>query len=147
MPKEMLTVVDKPADPVRGGSPAAAAGITDMIFVTGRNKRAIEDHFDRAYELERTSWNAPASRRCLTSRRRRFRVQYQLHISPRGDAPASAMVLCAQPVVVMKPFAVILADELAFAPPTAALARAVPRAQLAGICHRLAAAPATVVVA
>ena len=51
MPKEMLTVVDKPLIQY-AVEEAAAAGITDMIFVTGRNKRAIEDHFDRAYELE-----------------------------------------------------------------------------------------------
>src|SRR3981189_961676 len=50
-PKEWLPVVKKPLiqDAVEE---AAAAGITDMIFITGRNKRAIEDHFDKAYELE-----------------------------------------------------------------------------------------------
>ena len=47
MPKEMLTVVDKPLIQY-AVEEAAAAGITDMIFITGRNKRAIEDHFDRA---------------------------------------------------------------------------------------------------
>src|SRR5918911_4164179 len=50
-PKEMLCVVDKPLIQY-AVEEAAAAGITDMIFVTGRNKRAIEDHFDKAYELE-----------------------------------------------------------------------------------------------
>ena len=50
-PKEMLPVVDKPLIQY-AVEEAAAAGITDMIFITGRNKRAIEDHFDKAYELE-----------------------------------------------------------------------------------------------
>src|SRR5260370_29795101 len=50
-PKEMLPVVDKPLIQY-AVEEAAAAGITDMIFITGRNKRAIEDHFDKAYELD-----------------------------------------------------------------------------------------------
>src|SRR6266550_4186087 len=50
-PKEMLPIVDKPLIQY-AVEEAAAAGITDMIFVTGRHKRAIEDHFDKAYELE-----------------------------------------------------------------------------------------------
>src|SRR3954449_5623016 len=50
-PKEMLPIVDKPLIQY-AVEEAAAAGITEMIFVTGRSKRAIEDHFDKAYELE-----------------------------------------------------------------------------------------------
>src|SRR5512144_1592171 len=50
-PKEMLPIVDKPLIQY-AVEEAAAAGITDMVFITGRNKRAIEDHFDMAYELE-----------------------------------------------------------------------------------------------
>src|SRR5438270_4040467 len=50
-PKEMLPIVDKPLIQYTVEE-AVAAGITEMIFITGRNKRAIEDHFDRAYELE-----------------------------------------------------------------------------------------------
>src|SRR5258706_318446 len=50
-PKEMLPIVDKPLIQY-AVEEAAAAGITEMVFVTGRNKRAIEDHFDKAYELE-----------------------------------------------------------------------------------------------
>src|ERR1051325_1328835 len=50
-PKEMLPIVDKPLIQY-AVEEAAAAGVTDMIFITGRNKRAIEDHFDKAYELE-----------------------------------------------------------------------------------------------
>ncbi len=51
MPKEMLPIVDKPLIQY-AVEEAVAAGITDLIFITGRNKRAIEDHFDRAPELE-----------------------------------------------------------------------------------------------
>lgn len=50
-PKEMLPIVDKPLIQY-AVEEAVAAGITEMIFITGRNKRAIEDHFDTAYELE-----------------------------------------------------------------------------------------------
>lgn len=50
-PKEMLPIVDKPLIHY-AVEEAVAAGITEMVFITGRNKRAIEDHFDKAYELE-----------------------------------------------------------------------------------------------
>ena len=50
-PKEMLPIVDKPLIQY-AVEEAVAAGITDLIFITGRSKRAIEDHFDKAYELE-----------------------------------------------------------------------------------------------
>src|SRR3954454_18331138 len=50
-PKEMLPIVDKPLIQY-AVEEAVAAGITDLVFITGRNKRAIEDHFDTAYELE-----------------------------------------------------------------------------------------------
>ena len=50
-PKEMMPVVDKPLIQY-AVEEAVAAGMTDMIFITGRNKRAIEDHFDKAYEVE-----------------------------------------------------------------------------------------------
>src|SRR3954467_14326452 len=50
-PKEMLPIVDKPLIQY-AVEEAVAAGVTEMIFITGRNKRAIEDHFDKAYELE-----------------------------------------------------------------------------------------------
>ena len=111
MPKEMLTVVDKPLIQY-AVEEAAAAGITDMIFITGRNKRAIEDHFDRAYELENELARAgkqslldelaaavPSNINCIFLRQ--------------GDALGLGhAVLCAQPVVGDEPFAVILADEL-----------------------------------
>ena len=69
-PKEMLPIVDKPLIQY-AVEEAVAAGITHMIFITGRNKRAIEDHFDKAYELEtelKGRGRAEAARRrCRTS--------------------------------------------------------------------------------
>jgi UTP--glucose-1-phosphate uridylyltransferase len=62
-PKEMLTVVDKPLIQY-AVEEAYEAGIREMIFVTGRSKRAIEDHFDMAYELE-TELEAAGKQACL----------------------------------------------------------------------------------
>jgi UTP--glucose-1-phosphate uridylyltransferase len=109
-PKEMLPIVDKPLIQY-AVEEAAAAGITDMIFVTGRNKRAIEDHFDRVPELEGALAKGkpelialvqgvlPAGCRCV----------YIRQAEPLGLGHA---VLCAQPVVGNEPFAVLLADDL-----------------------------------
>jgi UTP--glucose-1-phosphate uridylyltransferase len=117
-PKEMLPIVDKPLIQY-AVEEAAAAGITEMIFVTGRNKRAIEDHFDKAYELEteleRNNKDVlldmvrsvlPEGVRCI----------YIRQAEPLGLGHA---VLCAQPVVGNDPFAVLLADDLIDAQPPA----------------------------
>lgn len=110
-PKEMMAIVDKPLIQY-AVEEAVAAGITDMIFVTGRSKRAIEDHFDKAYELEAelerkgkmellrmTQEVIPDGINCI----------YIRQSEPLGLGHA---VLCAQPVVKNEPFAVILADDL-----------------------------------
>ena len=95
---------------------AAAAGITDMIFITGRNKRAIEDHFDKAYELETE----------LALRHKMALLEQVQAATPRGincvyirQTEALGLghaVLCAEPVVADEPFAVLLADDLIDAP-------------------------------
>jgi UTP--glucose-1-phosphate uridylyltransferase len=110
-PKEMLPVVDKPLIQY-AVEEAAAAGITDMIFITGRNKRAIEDHFDKAYELETE----------LLLRNKQALLEQVQAATPRGincvyirQTEALGLghaVLCAEPVVVDEPFAVLLADDL-----------------------------------
>jgi UTP--glucose-1-phosphate uridylyltransferase len=127
-PKEMLPIVDKPLIQY-AVEEAAAAGITDLIFVTGRNKRAIEDHFDGNPELERALETKaellaiargvlPAGCRCI----------YLRQAEPLGLGHA---VLCAQPVVGNEPFAVVLADDLIDAnPPT--LARMTKRFETEG---------------
>jgi len=117
-PKEMLPVVDKPLIQY-AVEEAAAAGITDMIFVTGRNKRAIEDHFDLNPELESSLVDKPdllaLARSVLPAG---CRCIYLRQAEPLGLGHA---VLCAQPVVGDEPFAVLLADDLIDAqPPTMA---------------------------
>jgi UTP--glucose-1-phosphate uridylyltransferase len=117
-PKEMLPVVDKPLIQY-AVEEAAAAGITEMIFVTGRNKRAIEDHFDKAYELE-TELERKNKDQLLDMVRSVLpegaRCIYLRQAEPLGLGHA---VLCAQPVVGSEPFAGILADDLMDSEPPA----------------------------
>ncbi len=110
-PKEMLPVVDKPLIQY-AVEEAAAAGITDMIFVTGRSKRAIEDHFDKAYELENE----------LERKNKTEMLEFVRDLLPKNmnciyirQAEALGLghaVLCAKSVVGDEPFAVLLADDL-----------------------------------
>jgi UTP--glucose-1-phosphate uridylyltransferase len=110
-PKEMLPIVDKPLIQY-AVEEAAAAGITDMIFITGRNKRAIEDHFDKAYELETE----------LALRHKKELLEMVQSAVPPGinciyirQTEALGLghaVLCAAPVIGDEPFAVLLADDL-----------------------------------
>jgi UTP--glucose-1-phosphate uridylyltransferase len=110
-PKEMLPVVDKPLIQY-AVEEAAAAGITDMIFITGRSKRAIEDHFDKAYELETE----------LALRNKTSLLDIAQNVVPPGtncifirQTEALGLghaVLCAAPVIGDEPFAVLLADDL-----------------------------------
>ncbi len=109
--KEMLPVVDKPLIQY-AVEEAVAAGITDMVFITGRNKRAIEDHFDKAYELEATL-EASGKLKLLSYVQevvpKNVNCIYIRQAEPLGLGHA---VLCAKPVVQDEPFAVILADDL-----------------------------------
>jgi len=115
-PKEMLPIVDKPLIQY-AVEEAAAAGITDMIFITGRHKRAIEDHFDKAYEIE-SDLEAKGKRDLLEVVQGVLppgcRCIYTRQPEPLGLGHA---VLCAQPVVGNEPFAVLLADDLIDARP------------------------------
>jgi UTP--glucose-1-phosphate uridylyltransferase len=117
-PKEMMPVVDKPLIQY-AVEEAAAAGITDMIFVTGKHKRAIEDHFDKAYELE-TELERKGKEALLAQVREVLpegvRCIYIRQAEPLGLGHA---VLCAQPVVGDDPFAVLLADDLMHSEPPA----------------------------
>jgi UTP--glucose-1-phosphate uridylyltransferase len=110
-PKEMMPVVDKPLIQY-AVEEAVAAGLTEMIFITGRNKRAIEDHFDKAYEIE--SELASRGKTDLLDIVRgvlppNVRCIYIRQSEPLGLGHA---VLCAKPVNNDEPFAVILADDL-----------------------------------
>ncbi len=115
-PKEMMPIVDKPLIQY-AVEEAAAAGITDMVFVTGRNKRAIEDHFDKAYEME-NELAAKGKRELLDLVQGVLppgcRCIYIRQAEPLGLGHA---VLCAQPVIGDEAFAVILADDLVDADP------------------------------
>ncbi|MDO8893105.1 MAG: UTP--glucose-1-phosphate uridylyltransferase GalU [Sulfurimicrobium sp.] len=115
-PKEMLTVVDKPLIQY-AVEEAIAAGITDMVFITGRNKRAIEDHFDKAFEME-----AELEAKGKTEMLEMIRSVIPSHINCIYIRQAEALglghaVLCAKPVIGNDPFAVILADDLIDAEP------------------------------
>jgi len=109
-PKEMLPIVDKPLIQY-AVEEAVAAGITELIFITGRNKRAIEDHFDTAYELEAELEAAGKMALLETVRNvipKNVNCIYIRQSSPLGLGHA---VLCARPVVGNDPFAVLLADD------------------------------------
>ena len=110
-PKEMLPVVDKPLIQY-AVEEAYQAGIRHMIFVTGRNKRAIEDHFDTAYELETEL--EQAGKAALLSVVRSVQPEDMMCSyvrQPRALGLGHA-VLCAQHLVGEHPFAVLLADDL-----------------------------------
>lgn len=115
-PKEMLPIVDKPLIQY-AVEEALEAGITDIIFISSRTKRTVEDHFDKAYELETE----------LAGRGKDKVLELVQSIRPAGvnfiyirQAEALGLghaVLCAKPVVGNEPFAVILADDLIDAKP------------------------------
>src|SRR5688500_12550781 len=110
-PKEMLPIVDKPLIQY-AVEEAYQAGIRHMLFVTGRNKRAIEDHFDTAYELE-SELEANQKNELLTLVRSMQPDDMDCSYvrQPRSLGLGHA-VLCAQPLVNNEPFAVLLADDL-----------------------------------
>ena len=114
-PKEMLPVVDKPLIQY-AVEEAYAAGIRHMIFVTGRSKRAIEDHFDTAYELEAEL--ETAGKEALLALVRSVQpddMDCAFVRQPRSLGLGHA-VLCAEPLVGNEPFAVLLADDLMVGP-------------------------------
>ena len=114
-PKEMLPIVDKPLIQY-AVEEAIEAGCTELVFITGRHKRSIEDHFDKAYELENE----------LAIRNKEKLLSCVQNIVPSSvsciyirQAEALGLghaVLCAKPAIGNEPFAVILADDLIDAP-------------------------------
>jgi len=130
MPKELLPIIDKPIIQY-AVEEAIAAGITDLIFVTGRNKRAVEDHFDANLEMEAQ----------LVAKGKMDLRDMVRNIVPDGVScifvrqPEALglghAVLCAAPAVGDNPFVVLLADDLMLGEdlPTAALVRAFGRSQ------------------
>jgi UTP--glucose-1-phosphate uridylyltransferase len=110
MPKEVLPILDKPLVQY-GVEEAFAAGLTDIGFVTGRGKRAIEDHFDMSYELEHQieGTGKEKARRGIRELIERCSFSYtrQIHMRGLGDA-----ILKGRTVIGDEPFGVVLADDL-----------------------------------
>ncbi|HJX04592.1 MAG TPA: UTP--glucose-1-phosphate uridylyltransferase, partial [Thermoplasmata archaeon] len=109
-PKEMLPVVDKPAIQYVVEE-AVASGMTDIIIITGRGKRAIEDHFDKSYELEhklRESGNSEA----LAEVQRIASMADIFYIRQKEQLGLGHAVLCAKKHVGNEPFAVMLGDDI-----------------------------------
>jgi UTP--glucose-1-phosphate uridylyltransferase len=109
-PKEMLPVVDKPAIQYVVEE-AVAAGLNDVLLITGRSKRSIEDHFDRAYELEealtaKEDWDKLS---LVRESSELATMHYVRQGDPKGLGHA---VLCAEQHVGQEPFAVLLGDDL-----------------------------------
>jgi UTP--glucose-1-phosphate uridylyltransferase len=116
-PKEILPIVDKPIIQY-AAEEAIAAGILQLIFVTGKHKRSIEDHFDKAYELE-NELEAKGKRGLLDSVRNVLPDNASCIYTRQAEALGLGhAILCAWPAVGDEAFAVILADDLIRATPT-----------------------------
>lgn len=116
-PKEILPIVDKPIIQY-AAEEAIAAGILQLIFVTGKHKRSIEDHFDKAYELE-NELEAKGKRSLLDSVRNVLPDSASCIYTRQAEALGLGhAILCAWPVVGHEAFAVILADDVIRATPT-----------------------------
>lgn len=110
-PKEMLPIVDKPLIQY-AAEEAVAAGITELIFITGRTKRSITDHFDKAYELETELEKKGKSDKLEIVRQIIPGGVTCIYIRQAEPLGLGHAVLCAKPVVGDSPFAVILPDDL-----------------------------------
>ena len=110
-PKEMMPIVDKPLIQY-AVEEAVAAGIDEMIFITGRTMRSIEDHFDKAYELENEL--ALKNKTALLEEVRNLLPKSVkcIYIRQSEALGLGHAVLCAQPAIGEEPFAVLLADDL-----------------------------------
>ena len=110
MPKEMLPIVNKPLIQY-GVEEARDAGLKHMAVVTGRGKRALEDHFDISYELEQQIQGTDKERYLASTRELidscTFSYTRQIEMKGLGHA-----ILCGQPLIGDEPFAVVLADDL-----------------------------------
>jgi UTP--glucose-1-phosphate uridylyltransferase len=109
-PKEMLPVVDKPLIQY-AVEEAYAAGIREMIFVTGRTKRAVEDHFDTAYELETELERAGKHELLALARSIAPSDMTCVYVRQNRALGLGHAVLCAKPLIGQESFAVLLADD------------------------------------
>ena len=110
-PKEMLPVVDKPLIQY-AAEEAEAAGVSDLVFVTGRTKRSIADHFDKAYELEAELKAAGKTELLETVQNILPPDVHCIYLRQAEARGLGHAILCAKPVVQNDAFAVLLADDL-----------------------------------
>ena len=117
MPKEMLTVVDRPLIQY-AVEECLAAGIEEFVFVTGRNKSALEDHFDSAYELEATLEQRQKERELEQTREATLKPGNAIFTRQQRPLGLGHAVWCARDWIGEEPFAVLLPDELMIGSPT-----------------------------
>jgi UTP--glucose-1-phosphate uridylyltransferase len=117
MPKEMLTVVDRPLIQY-AVEECLAAGIEEFVFVTGRNKSAIEDHFDAAYELEATLNERGKTRELKQTQDAAIKPGNAIFTRQQSPLGLGHAVWCARDWIGREPFAVLLPDELTISSPT-----------------------------
>src|SRR5450755_257664 len=117
MPKEMLTVVDRPLIQY-AVEECLAAGIEQFVFVTGRNKSALEDHFDSAYELEATLQQRGKARELKQTQEATIKAGNAVFTRQQEPLGLGHAVWCARDWIGSEPFAVLLPDELTIDSPT-----------------------------
>jgi UTP--glucose-1-phosphate uridylyltransferase len=117
MPKEMLTVVDRPLIQY-AVEECLAAGIEEFVFVTGRNKGALEDHFDSAFELEATLGQRGKARELKQTREATIKAGNAVFTRQQEPLGLGHAVWCARDWIGREPFAVLLPDELTIDQPT-----------------------------
>jgi UTP--glucose-1-phosphate uridylyltransferase len=117
MPKEMLTVVDRPLIQY-AIEECLAAGIEEFVFVTGRNKGALEDHFDHAYELEATLVQRGKKPELLQTEAATIKPGNAIFTRQQKPLGLGHAVWCARHWIGREPFAVLLPDELMISTPT-----------------------------
>jgi UTP--glucose-1-phosphate uridylyltransferase len=117
MPKEMLTIVDRPLIQY-AVEECLAAGIEQFVFVTGRNKSALEDHFEAAYELEATLEQRRKGPELKQTQDATIKAGNAIFTRQQRPLGLGHAVWCARPWIGHEPFAVLLPDELTIGSPT-----------------------------
>ena len=110
MPKELLPIIDKPLIQY-AAEEAIAAGLDTLIFITGRNKRAIEDHFDNAYELE-SQLSGTSKESYLKDIKEIIKKSTFTYVRQKQMLGLGHAILTSEPLIGDEPFAVVLADDL-----------------------------------
>ncbi|MBM3648600.1 MAG: UTP--glucose-1-phosphate uridylyltransferase GalU [Alphaproteobacteria bacterium] len=131
MPKEMLTVVDRPLIQY-AVEECLAAGIEEFVFVTGRNKSALEDHFDAAYELEATLEQRGKKHELRQTQDATIKPGNAIFTRQQKPLGLGHAVWCARDWIGREPFAVLLPDELTIDTPSCTAQLAAAHAETGG---------------